>query len=200
MKRAFTILVILVASLFVGFFVYDYVAHSGKARLEIVVAPSDATIVIDGERYETGEYYIDIGKHNAVVSRLGFAEATRAFEVFEDNNPPLAVGLVPVTEEAWNLVRNDSAYDYFEQASSEAAAFEGARFVEKNPIIENLPYNGVGFSINYRLVEDTEDEIVVVVDHVDEFGKSTADDLIKYWGYSLDEIRVEYKLNPYSPE
>ncbi len=79
---AFVILVLIL--------VYVSIKMTFSASLDVLVVPTDATIMIDGEKFENGIYEnLAIGKRKVVITREGFDTAEFEIELNRDETTKL---------------------------------------------------------------------------------------------------------------
>lgn len=172
--------------------IFTAVSRSGKYPVDIVVAPSDAHVVIDGNSASKGINYLAPGKHTVSVSRVSFASMELELLVIEGDNLPFPVGLTPITEAGWEIVATDPAYLEFEGAAGVVAEAEGLAFIESVPIAEYLPFWGAEFNIDYRMKEGSGSTIILQITAESEENRELANQQIIDWGYNPSDFEIEY--------
>lgn len=198
MKREIKLLVAVITALLVAYTVFFFM-RVGKVKVEIILAPSDSVIEIDGKTYSTGVHYFESGTYNIRAYRDDFYERAFSYEVRDGIDNTLAVGLEPSTEQGRQIQQNSlQEYQAVEAAAGQQAQIEGERFREENPLVNALPYRGDGVWLDYRLNKENKNKIVVQatvanysssneVNH-----ESVTRIAITQLGYDFDDYEIEY--------
>ncbi|MEX0668685.1 MAG: carboxypeptidase-like regulatory domain-containing protein [Candidatus Saccharimonadales bacterium] len=170
----------------------SFISTYGKTEIEIVVAPSDASIETEDKRLKNGINHLSPGEYQVSVSRDGFESATRLIAVVDGEYQIIPIALTPITDEAFEIMVDDPAYLDIEFATGEIARMEGEEFRQQQPIVENLPHRGLLFDIDYRLTEGSDTEIVLQITADSEIDRQYALDQIRNWGFEPEDFAIEY--------
>ena len=81
------------------------------AFLDVLVAPVDATVMINGEEYRNAVYEMEPGHYTATVAKDGFKTVTAEFDLGKDKTAGLYLYLEP----------SDGNWNYYEQAKNQAS-------------------------------------------------------------------------------
>ena len=119
--------------------IYVSIKMTFSASLDVLVVPTDATIMIDGEKFENGIYEnLAVGKRKVVISREGFDTSEFEIELKRDEKTRLYAHLGGNQEWYDNLTDQTTLYllDIIYE-------FEGQQQLKviraKYPIMESLP-------------------------------------------------------------
>lgn len=81
------------------------------AFLDILVAPVDATVTINGEEYRNAVYEMEPGHYTATIAKEGFNEVTVDFDLEKNKTAGLYLYMEPT----------DGDWGYYEQAKNQAS-------------------------------------------------------------------------------
>ncbi len=104
------------------------------AYLDILLAPSDAVVSIDGAEYTSATYEFEPGSYIAVVKRQGFKDKTFELELARGETAKLYTYLIP----------EDNDWSFYEEEMNKTSLENLIRIVEhseteeKNTEVENL--------------------------------------------------------------
>lgn len=144
-------------ALLIAMILFTTVPKIGKAELDIVVAPSEATLTIDGQKANPGKNYVTPGEHTLTVSLTPFEDVSKKV-----NTNNLKVGdqifMYPKIDAS-----TDAAKKWFEQ-HPEAGYQLNALGAKENAVItkqinedfrllKELPHETATFIVNYSLNE-----------------------------------------------
>jgi len=182
-----TVLIIVVLALFL----LNFISKRGKVPVSIIVAPGDASILLDEHSISRGTTYFSPGQYSIDVSREGFEPYSAPFEA-EANSSEVVVtaSLIPLSEEAFRIYATDPAFGEIEGIAGQRALAEAENLIVNNPIAEHLPHFGVLFNIGYGVNDSG--EIYLDIATYDDEGKSQAFDLIKYWGFEPEDFVITF--------
>ncbi|MEX0749010.1 MAG: hypothetical protein WD467_02065 [Candidatus Saccharimonadales bacterium] len=169
----------------------SFISTYGKTEVDLVIAPSDATITIDGERGANGINHLAPGDYIVVAAHEGFESSEISITVTE---APLQVplSLKPVSDAAWRLIQEDDRFLEVEGLAGRQAQEDGREIRSQHPIINHLPYRSLIFNIDYRL-DNNEDELVLIITAETEADREYARAQIENWGYNIDDFLIEYR-------
>ena len=156
------------------YFIVDDMAKTAKVK--IIVAPSIATVKIDGSSYGAyGEFRIRPGEYTVEISAEGFKAKTGGLKAVEDEVTDIKVYLEP---EDWNE-------NYYAENPMEATILGDIKAAENfaklealkkdYPILEKLPLDidyytknyakRVKYTITYVLNEDGKSFTIIIMDY-----------------------------------
>lgn len=169
-------------------------------KIDLLVAPSDATIYIDNVSVRGSSTRRNAGEYELRVEREGFQDYQQTINVAEDSQQ-FIVALTPLTRNAIELAQEDDAYLQIEDEFGEQAVTTGDILLDNNPIINELPHQSFFLSIGYRLDPDdpTEESIIVEVDAGEGY-RELALQKIKDWGYDPTNLNINFSnhRNPFN--
>lgn len=185
--------IILVIGILVYFFWHNS-SVSGKYPVSIVVAPQDTTVIINGTK-TTGdsEIYLAPGSYEYTVSRDNFKTITDTITVTDATSDYTIIApLTPANEEGEKIMASKiSEFTELEGTASSQASKEGAKFQEKNPIIKDLPYKNMLFTIGYRADTKNSDNDIIITIHASPIYYDAAITQIRNLGYNPAEFNIE---------
>ena len=173
----------------------------GTAELEILVVPTDAKVVIEGEIYENGTYTeMEAGVYGVNISRKGFKDVNTKIELKNDEKTKLFVV----------LDSEDGQYEYSDQEKSligiidEYKTEEKAKeYIEKYKIMKVLPivveqYNEdmteyTSFRVDGGKFDECESDFCVKITDITGGNYEKAKEVVKKKGYALDDYEVIYE-------
>ncbi len=126
------IILVLVGSYFTAMFIYQ----NGKSVINISSSMPNTKITIDGKAINTGNIYIKPGQYLISATKDGYYEYRKTIEVNQITTN-LAIALTQ---------KPDSTINVSELSSDEYIKLQG-----DYPVIDNLPYEDVLYTINYTV-------------------------------------------------
>lgn len=171
---------------------FTKISRAGKWPVDIVVAPSAAKVLINNNKASSGTNYLKPGSYTVIAQHEDFDDLELPLTVVEGENAPITLMLTPITPRGWEIARNDPAFLELEEVVGEIAAQQGDDFVKTNPITEFLPYRSGLFNIDYRLKDNSESEIVLIVT-VHEQEREYPQEQIREWGFDPADFEIEYR-------
>lgn len=126
------------------------VPRIGKVKINVVVAPSDSTLTLDGQAATAGTIYVAPGEHTLVASHQYFTDDTYSFNT-SDIDTESTIYLIPEpTEEGYTwLEDNTDAQLEREAAIGYEVSLEQRITTDKYPVISKLPYETTSYRISY---------------------------------------------------
>lgn len=180
------------------------VNRSGKQPVSIYVAPKDAAVSVDGVRTSGSPIYLEPGAHRVTIAKDGFRQSVTLLTVKESSSEQIvAVGLDPISDDAkrWYSTHTDE-YLVIESVIGKQATQEGNDFRTKNPIINNLPYSTMLYTIGYKNdLSDTSGSSIILTVSAPAVYRNAAINQISNWGYNpVDyKIVINNERNPFTP-
>ena len=117
-----------------------YVTNTGTLYLNI--APHDASITIDGYDFtNNASHTVEAGKHTVRVNKEGFGSQIAEVVVEVGKDTMVSIALKPINEDDTWYVDNPDDDKIYTQVSDQNAEIEQAKFLEKFPIMDHIPYS-----------------------------------------------------------
>ncbi len=162
---------------------------ASTTRVNIIVAPSDAELYLNGDSIEPGESRLRPGEYTLEASREGFADGSETFHIGEERTE-IAILLQPVTEEAFAIVREEEeVFIAAEGALGLQTQLEGEKFRDENEILRHLPYRSMLFEIHYRAGDSN--GIVLQIRAESQHRYDLAISQIENWGFDPGSLEIE---------
>lgn len=200
-KYPFLAVLGLLITVLIVIFIAVIFVKKGTAELEILVVPTDAKVVIEGEIYENGTYTeMEAGVYGVNISRKGFKDVNTKIELKNDEKTKLFVA----------LDSEDGQYEYSDQEKSligiidEYKTEEKAKeYIEKYKIMKVLPivveqYNEdmteyTSFRVDGGKFDGCESDFCVKITDITGGNYVKAKEVVKKKGYTLDDYEVIYE-------
>jgi hypothetical protein len=137
---------------------FNTVPKIGKAELDIVVAPSEATFTIDGQKASSGKNYVTPGEHTLTVSLAPFEDVTKKVNT-KDLKAGEQIFMYPKIDASTEAARkwfqdHPKAGDELNALGAKENAVVTARINKDLPLVKDLPHESSTFIIGYSLNED----------------------------------------------
>ncbi|MCL1929535.1 PEGA domain-containing protein [Candidatus Saccharibacteria bacterium] len=183
--------------------------NKSATQLEVLVTPSDASIMVGDVHYKNGTHNIKPGEYKVQITREGF----------DHYEGILAVESGEVTKLYVLLEQSDGGIDYYETHPDEAmiantiggyeASQRQTEALEKHPIFSILPYYCTKYEDNYavyyeyklyyKMTGDDRD-IIIMIDDAAGNGREDALQYIRDNGFNPDDYQIEYNYYPYQEQ
>ena len=193
---------IIVIGIAVGllFIIFLFSRLFSKATLNVYTIPKNSTITINNKNYRTGKISLKPGDYTIKASKAGFSEVEKRITI-DAGADEQRIGLFPEpeSEEALQWANdNPSIMLEREGLAGEQARLEGEAFRAKNPILSQLPYRSLLFSIDYGVSETDKNEAIVSIGASSSTDRSYALSQIKDWGYNPADYTITFTnfVNP----
>lgn len=170
-----------------------YVGRIGKTPLVVSLVPSDATVIIDGQRHGNGTLWLADGTYQIAVEKEGFETQKKSILVTNKKEQNVAaVSLNPKSDDAKKWAeKHQNDYTKNEQYGAIEARSNGEYFTNKNPITAKLPFKDPYFTIGYRTEKD--DSITITVVTPSPRYRFYAIEQIREWGYDPTDFVFDFK-------
>lgn len=174
-----------------GYSLYLQQTRQGKIAITVTAVPSDTKITLNGSQtISTGTVYLAPGTYSITGHKDGFKDFQEDV-TFDDTRARLVIALLPLSDEAKKWAQdNESKYAELGKAGSEAAAKNGARFRESNPIVNNLPYENPYYSIGYQSSDNKTISLTITAPSARY--RYSALQQIRSWGYDPTDFKILY--------
>jgi hypothetical protein len=180
------------------------VAHRGKTKVSVTVAPGDSQVLVNGKEQGAGTLYLEPGKYTFVAKKSGFADDSETVEV---KSEPVSVNLVPAptSPEAFAyLQQNPDVQAAREAIGGQQAQAYGQALKDETPLISQLPYTDINgpFTINYGPSTTRKDGVFLLISNTSPRGRANALKWIRQQGYDPTDLEIIYAgyANPLSGE
>lgn len=117
--------------------------------LSVRSVPNDLTLTIDGTQVAAnGDVKVKEGKHTLVGERRGFETYTQTIEVTRDQSVKMYLFSNGAEGRDWEKEHPDQVLETEAEAGRRYQEMD-RRITRKYPILQELPYIGPGFTVNY---------------------------------------------------
>lgn len=191
---------------------FNTVPKIGKAEMDIVVAPSEATLTIDGQKAGPGKNYVTPGEHTLAVSLSPFEDVTRKVNT-NDLKAGEQIFMYPKIDGSTEAARkwfqdHPKAGDELNALGAKENAVVTARINKDLPLVKDLPYESTTFIVGYSLNDDnTEISYQVTLlpylltnrpgykEQLLEF-KAQAEEWLKNRGVDVSKVKITFTPDP----
>lgn len=165
----------------------------GKVPVMIATVPSDAIVVLNGQKVSNGHQWVTAGRYDINVSKDGFTEQKQTVIVDgQKKDMTIAISLVAKSDDAKRWAKeNADKYKDNEKYGAIAARSEGEYLTATNPIIKNLPFTDPYYKIGYTTKDDN--SITLTILTVSPRYRFYAVEKIRDWGYDPTDFLIEFK-------
>lgn len=169
-----------------------------KPNLSLVVAPSVAKIVIDGNKtVKQGNLYMLPGHHKLVASMDGFASRSLDFDVVANKLITETIVLVPNSQVGVDWLINHQSEELRREGLG-GAKFDStvSSAVKTLPVIKELPFIDQLYRIDYgksKAHPDDPNAIAIYITYYSDAGKQQALDWLKFKGYDPSKLELIYE-------
>ena len=170
-----------------------------SVALDILVAPKDAVITLNGERYKNGEYRVEPGEYEVSITHDRLEPYYKVVDFADGEDVKMYLYLTGADGDmSWYLTHNEddmivtSIGDYYANKKSQ-------EYAASDPIFAVTPYYDYnkGFKVNAERLDDGQVEIIVYLYTCDESRveslKSNAQKWLAEKQIELDKYSLNYK-------
>jgi hypothetical protein len=127
-----------------------------SATLELMIAPSDSTILVNDKPMEAGEHKMKPGEYKIEISREGFESEVKEVSLEEGGIEIVIIALTPNDPSTmdWYDTHEDDAM-IADGVVSQEYAEDSDEMMEKYDILEDLPVYKYGYILGYGTCEDS---------------------------------------------
>ncbi|MFZ1801410.1 MAG: hypothetical protein WAW62_02760 [Candidatus Saccharimonas aalborgensis] len=187
-------------------FLIPLITRAGKQAVGVYIAPKDSTVMVDGSKTSDKTLYLTPGTHRIVVTKDGFSQSVQLYEVKEGKSSDeqiITAMLEPKSEEAKRWYQaNTGEYLVVEGVVGNKAGREGNTFRKKNPIVDNLPYSTMLYTIGYKNdpLDESGNSIILTISAPAVYRNAAINQILN-WGYNpVDyKIVINNERNPFTP-
>ena len=131
------------------------------ATIEVIVAPSDAKILIGEKRYKNGTHKIEPGDYSIAVTRDDFSPYASEFSIEEGETKKLLVCLNEIDGNTWYDEHKED--DDICRKAAELASEEYKKEKQTADIYSVTPYNSYDDGFNIVAYEDEEKGTIIKI-------------------------------------
>ena len=131
------------------------------ATIEVIVAPSDAKILIGEKRYKNGTHKIEPGDYSIAVTRDNFSPYASEFSIEEGETKKLLVCLNEIDGNTWYDEHKED--DDICRKAAELASEEYKKEKQTADIYSVTPYNSYDDGFNIVAFEDEEKGTIIKI-------------------------------------
>ena len=131
------------------------------ATIEVIVAPSDAKILIGEKRYKNGTHKIEPGDYSIAVTRDDFSPYASEFSIEEGETKKLLVCLNEIDGNTWYDEHKED--DDICRRAAELASEEYKKEKQTADVYSVTPYNSYDDGFNIVAYEDEEKGTIVKI-------------------------------------
>lgn len=191
--KKLVIAAVLVVVLIIIYIVVLGIQRIGKTPVKVASVPGNLTVLVNGQKRGGSTIYLSPGTYEIAAKKEGFADYSQSLTVTANEpSKTLFIVLTPDSESARKWAQeNRSRYLAIEKRAGEEADRQGATFVDDHPIVQQLPYRGSLYNIDYSYDEQTK-EFKLQITSPNPLGRQVAIETIKNWGYDPTDYIVEF--------
>ena len=197
---------IIVSLIFItGILVITALSLNPTSEVEVLIAPSSATVTINGKSYKNGTYRLPRGNVSVKIEKEGFTSKNYTFNTSTNNK--LYDYLTQDGSLSWYETHPEDAIILTTIGDYEADALS-ASFAEKNPISKSLPlvvaeYNNNDEYIEFRIdggkLENCDRDFCLKITDSTGNNLDYARKKIRDLGFNPDDFQIIYEYNPVIP-
>ena len=166
------------------------------ATIEVIVAPSDAKILIGEKRYKNGTHKIEPGNYSIAVTRDDFSPYASEFSIEEGETKKLLVCLNEIDGNTWYDEHKED--DDICRKAAELASEEYKKEKQTADVYSVTPYNSYDDGFNIVAFEDEEKGTIIKITLLSckearrEALKPNALDWLKRHNVDPEQYTIEY--------
>lgn len=161
----------------VAIFAIVMISRIGKTKVIVKYAPFTAEVKFNGKKVKNSDIvYMEPGKYHVDVNLEHFSSISEDIDV--SGEEVYAIGELVATDMEGETIAKEHQQDFLavEQYGGRLAAIEGEKEAEKYPIIQYLPINSNGYSVNYVYDREKDDfKVELVMKNIGVFGSAIYD-------------------------
>jgi|GEM_PF-2595361 len=169
-------------------------------NLKLAVAPSPATILLDGKkRVGGGSYHLSTGKHSLKASMNGFADFTRTFTIVDGQVTTLNIVLNPNSAAGRAYLKAHPTEEFLrEQLSGTNFQSTNQQIVKNNPIVTLLPHvaSDSTYRIDFGATDAKTNKTQLYITAVNNQAAQSAQDWITSKGYKISSLVLQTSIEP----
>ena len=207
-KRIIAGSVIAVAAILLVSLIYIILDYKRTAKLDILVAPLSAEILVDGEKYENGVYEFEPGEVRVMISKEGFIAKEMNVELKANETVKLYTYLMPVDGSLdWYL--NHEEDQMILNSIGDAKANEDSKIYKMdNPIVEVLPIIYANYDENWNYTEfrvdggefdECDEDFCLKITDTTGGNYDFALSLVREKGFEPSDYEIIYEYKPIVP-
>ncbi len=173
-----------------------------SATLDVLVVPTDAEIMVDGEKYDNGLYeHLAVGKKHVIIRKDGFYEKEFDIELKRDEVTRLYAHL-DGNQEWYEELKDENTLYLLDIIYEYEGQIKKDDLLEKYPIMSELPIVYEKYSNNYTQYisfridggkyDNCDEEFCLKITDISGENYERALNLIKDRGYNPDNYKIIY--------
>ncbi len=170
-------------------------SRQGKSQVSVTVAPSIASITIDGKKVKAASVYLSPGQHTLSGALQNFSTNTQDFSVKSGQETQVSLLLSPTNDAGRKFLKDKPLYQLQREAivGQEQA---GRAAVAEAPIIKLLPRTDVDiagpYTIGYAASSTRPGKTALIVTDSSPHGRGRALQWIRSVGFDPAELEIKF--------
>ena len=203
-------LLIIISSIIL-FFIIVFISifyYSSLATLDLLVAPTSATVKINDKEYQNGQHKLSAGTYEVKISKEAFKTKTFKINLKAGETTNLHTYLDQTDgKDTWYLNHNDD--DLIRtQIGDEEATKQAEKYEKKYPIVKVLPLNYANYDEEYNYTEfiidggkydECKKEFCLKITDSTGGNEENAKRFIQENGYDPNDYEIIYEYTPIEP-
>ncbi|HSW80950.1 MAG TPA: hypothetical protein VLG40_01010 [Candidatus Saccharimonas sp.] len=193
-----------------GLAIFSQAQKIGKVTVDVVVAPAEAKLTIDGQSAQPGTNYVTPGKHTFKASLALFSDAVQTIDTktWPTNKKIYLVPFAASPQAVQWLIDHKDASTQMQSAGDAQAALKNRQIQQTYPYLAQLPFVALDFRIDYSLDSNTNQISFIItakpyaspqsdaVDYNQQIKDFNAEAIaqLKKLGVNTDKATITYKV------
>ena len=180
--------------------VINFLAHHGKIKVDVEVAPSDSTLFIDGKKAGQGKMWLTKTTHTFKATRQYFGDVSKTLDLNKvDTSIPIYLSPIPNTPQALEYLSKNPKEQQKREAAGAAQDYSTQKQLSQDEFVKQLPFFAPGgeFQVDYDAVNDANGntQITIYVLANTDQQKSDALSWIRSVGADPNKLHIVYQAN-----
>ncbi len=175
------------------FFIFN---SSGKnARIKLLIVPTQATILINGNSFSNGVINLKPGKYTLKASYSGFKSEQESFVLKPKQSLIVGLVLLPNSPKTANFYKLHPNQEQLSEAVADNLTNQFSQQSTNNePIIKFLPHNGpnYSYSINYANNPNNPTKPFIQITANNQLSIDAAIEWIRSLGYQISNLNLQF--------
>ncbi|TWD80365.1 PEGA domain-containing protein [Kribbella amoyensis] len=190
------VVVVILVVLVGGYLVFR---GGGEHTVRVRSIPNDLTLTVDGVKVDpNGDLKLKSGEHTLVGERDGFETHTQTVNVRGDVAVKMFLFSNGPAGREWEKNHPDQVLET-EAEGGRKFDEQNKRIQRKYPILQELPYVGPGFTVNYgasRKSKDDPETLAFIIKLSDSEGRKKSQEWLVGHGYDPSKLEIVYQNAP----
>ena len=207
-KRIIAGSVVAIAAILLVSLIYVILDSKRTAKLEILVAPLSAKILVDNKEYTNGTYEFEPGEVKIIISKDGFSSKEMNVELKANETVKLYTYLLPLDGTLdWYL--NHEEDQMVLNTIGDAKASEDSKIYRaENPVVEILPIIYANYDENWNYTEfrvdggefdECDEDFCLKITDTTGGNYDFALSLVREKGFEPNDYEIIYEYKPIAP-